>query len=341
MTIPIQNIYFLLCYAWDLLEPDKTVDVQMDGALSLADLYARLLTTGLNEILRRGVERQYVEHDEVIPGVRERILLAPTLRQHLLARGRTHCSFTLLDHDVLVNQILKAGLRTLLASPELGKNMREEARRLTQRLAGVSNLDLTPRAFRCVQLHHNQRNYRWLLNVCRLILETAVPSPASRGYRFPDFTRDEKVMDVLFQRFVFNFLRREQSSYVVRSLRLHWRFAGEPEHLSRLPHMQTDVVLRSPTRTIVIDTKYYREPFAGRFQRKKIRAQHLYQIRTYMRSLEQKFGERVDGMLLYAAAEEEFDLHFYEESRRTLRVTSLNLNQPWQGVAQALRELVA
>ena len=70
MTIPIQNIYFLLCYAWDLLEPDKTVDVEIDGALSLANLYARLLTTGLNEIFRRGIERQYVEYDEVIPGVR-------------------------------------------------------------------------------------------------------------------------------------------------------------------------------------------------------------------------------------------------------------------------------
>ena len=148
-------------------------------------------------------------------------------------------------------------------------------------------------------------------------------------------------MDVLFQRFVFNFLRREQSSYAVRSQRLHWQFEGTPDHLQRLPYMQTDVVLRSPTRTIVIDTKFYREPFTGRFQRKKIRAHHLYQIRTYMRSLEQNSGEVVDGMLLYAAAEEEFDLHYYENSRRTLRVTSLNLNQPWQGVAQALRGLVA
>lgn len=229
----------------------------------------------------------------------------------------------------------------LLTCSELGKDMGEEARRLNQRLAGVSDVALTAQAFRTVQLHAKHKNYRWLLNVCRLILETAVPSPVSKGYRFPDFTHDDEVMDVLFQRFVFNFLRREQSSYVVRSLRLQWQFEGKPEHLLRLPYMQTDVVLRSPARTLVIDTKFYREPFTGRFQRKRIRAQHLYQIRTYMRSLEQNSGEVVDGILLYASVEEEFDLHFYEDSRRTLRVTSLNLNQPWQGVAQALHELVA
>lgn len=49
VNIPIQNIYYLLCYAWDKLEEKEIVDVEPLDSTSLADLFARVLINGTNQ----------------------------------------------------------------------------------------------------------------------------------------------------------------------------------------------------------------------------------------------------------------------------------------------------
>ncbi len=43
MQIPIQNIYYLLCYAWDSLEEKGRVSVDIDDTTQLLDLFAKVL----------------------------------------------------------------------------------------------------------------------------------------------------------------------------------------------------------------------------------------------------------------------------------------------------------
>ena len=62
--IPIQNIYFLLCYAWDKLEERELVDVDPVGVTELVDLFSRVLISGTNHLLKRGFDRNYVLHEE-------------------------------------------------------------------------------------------------------------------------------------------------------------------------------------------------------------------------------------------------------------------------------------
>ena len=64
MEIPIQNIYYLLCYAWDKLEEKELVDVDPAGMTELVDLFARVLSAGTNHVLKRGFDRNYVGRDE-------------------------------------------------------------------------------------------------------------------------------------------------------------------------------------------------------------------------------------------------------------------------------------
>ena len=45
MTIPITNIYYLLCYAWDRLDEKDVVDVHPEEEKDLADLFARVLVS--------------------------------------------------------------------------------------------------------------------------------------------------------------------------------------------------------------------------------------------------------------------------------------------------------
>ena len=45
VNIPIQNIYYLLCYAWDKLTEKEVVGVEAIDTTTLADLFARYSST--------------------------------------------------------------------------------------------------------------------------------------------------------------------------------------------------------------------------------------------------------------------------------------------------------
>jgi hypothetical protein len=74
-----------------------------------------------------------------------------------------------------------------------------------------------------------------------------------------------------------NFYKQEQTSFSVCSEVITWEAECLfPEQASYLPSMVTDVTLRSPLRTIVIDVKFYRRMLVNRRGgRPKIRANHI------------------------------------------------------------------
>ena len=56
--IPVANIYYLLCYAWDVLdERDSLADVDAQESTELLALFARVLNNGTRRLLRRGLDR--------------------------------------------------------------------------------------------------------------------------------------------------------------------------------------------------------------------------------------------------------------------------------------------
>ena len=91
--IPITNIYYLLCYAWDVLEEKETLaDVDALDSTDLINLFARVrLVNGTRRLLRRGLDRGYLAREDEIPGVRGKLLVTQTLRRNLLRHGRAAC----------------------------------------------------------------------------------------------------------------------------------------------------------------------------------------------------------------------------------------------------------
>src|SRR3954466_13854019 len=112
MDIPIQNIYFLLCYAWDKLEEENVVDVDPAGITELVDLFARVLISGTNHLLKRGFDRNYVAHQEWTGRLRGRGDISAVAKTGRVT-ATLPCEFDELSYDVLHNQILKATIRRL------------------------------------------------------------------------------------------------------------------------------------------------------------------------------------------------------------------------------------
>ena len=108
MKIPILNLYFLLCYAWDKLEESRLVDIEGIDSTELCDLLARVLIGGTSHLLKMGLDRGYVTKDEEVVGVKGRIEFGDSLKKNLFTRARSQCQFDELSYNVLHNQILKS-----------------------------------------------------------------------------------------------------------------------------------------------------------------------------------------------------------------------------------------
>ena len=108
MSIPIRNLYYLLLYAYDALDESDVADAGSLPETRIADLFAHVLDSGVNHLLRRGLDRGYVSHRDAIPGVRGRIDLSATVKANTMARARAVCEFDEFTADVTHNRILRA-----------------------------------------------------------------------------------------------------------------------------------------------------------------------------------------------------------------------------------------
>lgn len=343
MNIPVANIYFLLCYAWDKLEESTIVDVRAEDEKELVDLLTRVLCTGTRHLLRRGIDRGYLLHEEAIPGIRGKFVPAVTIKQNLRSSAKSWCNFDELSHDVIHNQILKATLRRLVRHASLDVALREEARDVLARLPGISDIRLSPGHFRLVQLHRNNAFYGFLLEICEFVVDNLMLDEEHGTARFHDFIRDETRMRVLFERFVFNFFQREQNVFTVSAPQIDWAGADRlGADAASLPFMQTDVVLRSSGYTLIIDTKFTPRAFSSRFNDKeRARSEHLYQVFSYVKNFAAAHPEdRVDGMLLYPVIDEPFEAT-WPLSGHTMSIRSIDLNQPWRVIEAQMKELVS
>lgn len=342
MTVPVRNVYWMLLYAWDHLGAEEEVSLAAEEPRHLHDLFASVLADTVSRLRARGLDRGYVEVEETLAGVRGRMDLGTTLKRGLLASARTHCIVDELRHDVLHNRILKATLRSLLAL-DLDEEIRARVGRQARALNTVADFRISRRDFGRVQLHRNNRVYDFALRLCRLIHDNLIVDPATGDARFRDFRADERRMGALFEAFVYRFYRREQQHFQVSRPHIAWHGAqGSERDLSLLPQMRTDVVLRSPDRRIIIETKFYANPLAGRFGGKKLRSAHLYQLLAYLcnRAAARPNGPPFEGMLLYPVVNESFSYDYRLNGQR-LMVRSVDLDQLWPGVRDDLLALLS
>jgi len=341
--IPIANIYYLLCYAWDVLqEKDSLIDVDAAESTDLVDLFARVLVSGTRHLLRRGLDRGYLSNEDEIAGVRGKLLVTQTQRRQLLRQGRAACQWDELEYDTLPNRILKTTLRRLQVAESLDQQTRTDVADLLRWLEPVQVIALRAEHFRRIQLHRNNRLYGFLLHVCEFLFEHWLPEQGGSEHLFRDFERDQ--LPQLFEKFVFNFFQLElpATEWSVTRSKIFWQMSAPNEDARKLvPEMQTDVCLKSRDRAIILDTKFYAQALKERHRgNAKLPSSNLYQLFTYLRQQSHVSGwEQSEGVLLYPRTTQTFDVDFVTHGHR-MRALTLDLTMPWHNVRQSLLVLV-
>ncbi|GAA4002844.1 5-methylcytosine-specific restriction endonuclease system specificity protein McrC [Hymenobacter fastidiosus] len=341
--VPIQNLYYLLCYAWNRLpEPDALLTTEATAFHRPLELLAHVLATGTRRLLRQGLENAYSERQEDLGELRGRLLLAPSLSRDLLRRGRAVCRYDELGPATPFNRLLLGTLLHLGAVRRLPAPLRHDIRILRRRFpATVEPTPLSLSALRMVRRQRRSGLEAFLLNVVELIHRSALPEATATGRaRFRDFRRDERLMAQLFEAFVRNFYRLEQHRFRVRSETIAWQAAADSAaDLALLPAMITDTTLEAPDRKIILDTKYYAAALRPRYDQQKLISPHLYQLYAYLQNQPVAPGQALEGILLYPAAAQAVDLR-YTLGGHPVRIVTIDLAQPWPAIAADLLGLV-
>ena len=348
--IPIQNLYYLLCYAWGLPEQRDWVSVDAKSCPAVVDLLSRLLTKAADILLKRGVAKEYRTHQEEISGIKGKLELAQTLKQNRYREGKTICKLDELTGDILLNQIVYATMYRLLGDKEINRDVRIELRRTFLRFPKVETIALSHSVFKDVRLNRNNRFYRLILNVCELLFERLLPEQNRPGeYKFLDFTRDEKKMNAIFESFLLNFYRHEcaQDYPIVKRSIIHFQLTAlEADDEDVLPEMITDVTLDNPEsgKRIILDAKYYKEMLLARFETaKKLRRDHISQIISYVSNQEDKavpYTLSTKGIMVYPKTgilEETFN---FAQDAHQYRFCTVDLAQDWHMIHQRLLNII-
>lgn len=339
MNIPIQNIYYLLCYAWDKLEEKNKVAVAAEECHGLADLLAKILINASKILLKRGIDTAYISHIDELSGIKGKIKVSDSLQRHLLSKQRALCEFDTYSPDILTNQILVSTLHSLLSTKGLDRAFKKEIRQILHMLPPIKCIKVMPKHFRQIRLHRHNRFYDFILKVCQLIQENLLPTETDGNFTFMDFTRNRRQMNRLFEAFLFKFYQREQNQFTVKRDRITWNFqTADPISAQHLPTMNTDITLRKPNQKIIIDAKFYQNTMLNHYGKERIHSENLYQIFSYLLNQENPAEAEslsAKGILLYPTITREYDL-FYQFQQHPIEIRTVNLNRSWQSIHKRL-----
>jgi 5-methylcytosine-specific restriction enzyme subunit McrC len=343
VKVPIQNLYYLFCYAWRFIPDDLAFDVGGIRSPDILNLCAHVLTAGIDRLLRRGIDQGYLSFSEETSRLRGRIDISATVTRLTWLHARAVCQFDELTPNTVHNQILRSTVRLLSDAPiepALGDRLLE----VDSRLSGIDIIPVHASLFRRVQLHRNNGYYAFLLRVCELVHSSLLPDPAGENPSwFRDVLSDDDYMATVFEEFIRNFYALKQSEFTVGRTQPKWSaMAIEPSDLRFLPTMTTDVTLSSARRKIIIDAKYYRDALQTNFGSRTVHSGNLYQLLAYIRGSIQGTtpGQAIEGMLVYPTGEQCVDLN-YRIDGYPVRIYTLNLGQPWFQIENDLLDLVA
>lgn len=337
MQIPIQNIYYLLCYAWDKLEEGKIANHDIDTNADVLNLLAKVFVNGSKYLLKRGLEHSYRPQIQTIAGIKGKLLLTQTLKKPILQNGQTICEFDEFTVNTLPNQILKSTLLNLQKLTGLDKKILPEIRQILLRMSDIERISLEKKHFHEITLHRNNSFYDFTMKVAALIFENLLVNEEMGSFKMQDFIKDERKMAILFEAFVRNFYKKELSNAKVTRENLTWQMATSEENSQQfLPKMQTDISIFFKDRKVILETKFYKETLQKYYNSEKIHSENLYQLFAYLKN--QK-DPNTEGILLYPTVQNSLSMTYVYENHK-IKIQTINLNQDWQEIRRELLALV-
>ncbi len=342
--ILIKNIYYMLCYAFQVLKQTNYENVDKENFDNIEDLFAEILAIAVAQQLKQGLYREYVTKNESLSVLRGKLDMPETIRDKMQRKQKLACEFDELSENNLMNQILRTTMDKLVRDKNVAPERKNKLKNRLGFFSGVAPLD--PSAIKRMnwnrlEYRRNNRNYEMLMHMCEFVLSKQIQTTESGDYRMAAFAEDR--MARLFEKFVYAYYERHYKKLLsVNSALTEWNLLEEPEKAARdiLPGMKTDITLSRGGKTLIIDTKYYGKITQQKYEKGTLRNAHLYQIYAYVKNMDRNYSGDVAGLLLYAKTEKELlpDCKFNMGGNK-VGAKTLDLNQDFSDIAAQLDDI--
>ena len=347
--IPIRNLWHMLLYAWNEASIKTHWSLkEVEDAPTLDALLASILAKLIQQRMRIGLGRSYVDHHQSVQAIRGRINFPESLRQRSFERGEAYCEFQQYSANAPKNQIVRSTLARLIQIGQFGhdhqkvEQLRHTLRQLVRSLDGIDLIELNLDFIRRQSLGHNDNDYRLMLAICELVLQRQMPMEDSGGHPVPVIDHDALILYSVYERFVANFYRLHLKSHTVKAQsRLSWHAKYDNPHL---PSMQPDLIIQDnhSGEIIVLDTKFTAKSLIENEWGKEIfDSSHIYQLYAYLTSQKHVSGEhqKASGILLYPAVNHKLSERI-ELQDHVIRIECVDLAGPWQDIERQLLSLI-
>jgi 5-methylcytosine-specific restriction enzyme subunit McrC len=332
--IRIQNIYHMLAYAFQILREQGYASCGTEEFENTADLLSAILVKGVSVQIKRGLGRTYIEQTEPLSCLRGKIDVTESIKRQTIIKQQLICTYDEFSVDSYMNRILKTTMELLLRY-DIPKSRKKELRNLLLYFKDVGTLDVHSINWN-FRFNRNNQSYQMLMSICYLVIKGLLQTTADGTVKLMQFL-DEQRMCRLYEKFILEYYRKHYPQIKTAASQIGW--ALDDGISAMLPTMQSDIMLTFGNKTLIIDAKYYGHTMQTQYDVHTLHSNNLYQIFTYVKNKAVAGGE-VSGMLLYARTDEAIQPdNTYMMSGNRISVKTLNLDCPFQMIAEQLNSI--
>jgi len=344
--IPINNIYHMLCYAWDVLKEKDIVKVEIPDNYSMLEFFAKILNSGTNYLIRKGLDRGYIEENDELACIKGKIDFSNSLRKLSFYNAKAYCTYDNFTYDVLHNRVLKSTFNNILKIKDLDKELRKEITKTSRYFIDVGDTEINRKIVQSIKLNRNNHIYRLLLEICLLIEENLAINEKNGEVYFKDFVEDPRQMSTLYEKFIFNYykkklpIKKPKSKISVKRDEIQWSLDNPVDEETKryLPKMKTDVSIYINDRKIILDAKYYQDPLKVNYEKEELYSSNLYQLFAYIQN--SKDNKNIEGILLYPTITKDLDLEYVIKGN-TIKINTINLGlEDWRLIEESLDKIL-
>lgn len=336
--IPIQNIYYMLSYAFQTLQAENYKDLAAENFHNTAELCAAILDKGIGIQLKHGLRRDYVSKSESLSTLQGKLNISESIKTQTMLKKQMICTYDEFSTNIQFNQIIKSTVLLLLKA-NITNSRKKSLRKLLLFFSDVNEIDLHFVNWN-QQYNRSNQNYQMLIGMCYLVYKGLLTTQNNGTTKLMDFF-DGQRMCRLYEKFLLEYYRKEHPELTANASQIAWQLDDTENQMLR--RMQTDIMLSKNNNILIIDAKYYSHMTQQQYGIHTLHSNNLYQIFTYVKNKEfelRNYEHTVSGMLLYAQTDEDIiPNNTYHMSGNQISVLALDLNQDFSKISRTLDDI--
>ncbi|BAL01385.1 putative McrC protein [Oscillibacter valericigenes Sjm18-20] len=352
--IPIKNLFYMLCYAWNVLAVMDDVKVGSDDYDDAYNLLSRVYSYGVGKLIRSGFHRSYIQQTEELSTLRGKISVQDSINSLSMQRKKLFCAYDEYSTNDIFNQILKYTIDTLLQNPNVSMITKRELKKQAVFFAGIESKAPTKENRQKLIFNRNNVTYKLLINIAVMLYDNTVVNEEDGHNTFKDFFRQEQ-MHKVFELFILNFyaLHLDRKIYRVHAPKINWHLEENASDIwggafdidSNPGDRRTDIVIENKALNLqlIFDAKYYKRTFVEAYMNsddERARTGHLNQIRGYL--IDSEFNGNKVGTLIYPMVNNNLKRgRVYPIEGTPIIIKTINLNDDWANIESDMLSFVS